>query len=183
MPVSVAADPGRDGSAVPNPHASLRTPRLNVSLLSVETAGFVGATAMFFTFAATDDGGWLDMTDVYLVAGVATWLMSAWSTGMLVRSSRELRWRRSGTADATRSARFNRAMMPYDAVMALSYVSLSSLFAVAGAQDGAPAIVATAIIGGALGAGLHLWSLAANARERKRYKTRRIALSGTGFRW
>ena len=86
IPVSVAADFGGDRAGVGSPYTSLRTPRLDVSLLSVETAGFVGATVTFFTVAANDRSS--SFAPVWAGAGVATLIMSAWSTGLLVRSSR-----------------------------------------------------------------------------------------------
>ena len=133
IPVSVAADFGGDRAGVGSPYTSLRTPRLDVSLLSVETAGFVGATVTFFTVAATDRSS--SFAPVWAGAGVATLIMSAWSTGLLVRSSRELRWRRLGTTDAKRSSRLNRWMIAYDVVMASAYIGLSIPIAVSGAPS------------------------------------------------
>jgi len=181
----------------------LRTPRLDVGLLSFETAAFTGTAVYLFTQAVRESRDEcppdsfcidLDFGPMLGGTGVLSLGMAAWSTALLIHSVRELRWRRANGADRPKSLRRNRLMIPYDSLMTLGYVGFAVPFSIA-PSDERPLPAATAA--GAVMAGLHVWSLVLNAKELKRRKrlgnepmtrktrppAKRIQIMGSGVQW
>jgi len=157
---------------------SLRTPRLDVGLLSVETPMFVGTAVGLFIGAANESKRcpepgdcFFNATGLFVAGGIATTAMTAWSLTLLVRSVRTLRLRRAHAIDDLGSLRFNRRMIAYDTIMSALYGAFGTSLYVAAAQD--PLLVPPA---GAMTAllGLHLWSLVRNIKELKQRKRRGI---------
>ena len=202
LPAVAAAElPNHESDAAVS-STTLQTARLDVGLTSSEAAAFAGSAAWLFVLTAQErrddcssSGLCLDFSPAYAGAAAAMTIGMVGSTAMLVRSSLELRWRKAGAADPRRSARFNRGMISYDAIMTPAYLGLGAAFTTNLAMEGAAGAgyaSLTATTSGLMAA-LHIWSIVRNARELKRRSaseqhatgrpSRRIELTGGGLRW
>jgi hypothetical protein len=195
LPLSVGADATGYVTTDVDPLMRPRTARLDVGLLSFETAAFVGTAVFLFTEAAKekcapDSVFCVDFSRTFNGGGALSLGMAVWSTALQVHWVRELRSRRSNTADHAKSLRRNRLMIPYDSVMTLGYIGLAVSFGLGGAPASPAGTAAFAAM-----AGLHLWSLVLNVKEKKRRTqpdavarephppVRRIQIMGSGVRW
>lgn len=202
IPAVAAAELPNHRSNAAESSTTLRTARLDVGLTASEAAVFAGSAAWLFVLSAQErrddcsSGGLcLDFSSAYAGVAAAMTIGMVGSTAMLVRSSLELRWRKAGTADPRRSARFNRGMISYDAIMTPVYLGLGAAITTSLAMDGAAGAGYASLTATASGlmAALHLWSIVRNARELKRRSgsgrgtsdrsARRIELTGGGLRW
>jgi hypothetical protein len=202
IPAVAAAELPRRPSDTAAAWASLQTARLDVALTSSEAAAFAGSAAWLFVLAGQErrddcsSGGLcLDFSSAYAGVAAAMTIGMVGSTAMLVRSSLELRWRKAGTADRRRSARFNRGMISYDAIMTPAYLGLGAAITTNLAMDGAAGAGYASLTATASGlmAALHIWSIVRNARELKRRsasergtsdrRASHIELTGGGLRW
>ena len=174
---------------------NLQAPRIGIATSTIEGAwNFAGAVTLFTLAGRDDDDDW-NFAGVYAGFGVAALFMSAWSFGHLAGSVKQLRRLRGGNYDLKRSMRYNRAAISYDTVKSISYSAAIIAAAVPDDYDSRDSILAMATTAGVMLA-LHTWSLALNGRQLRRSKQalargeefalqprRRVALSGSGFRW
>lgn len=200
VPISVSADAMGYAASELAPVLHPRTARLDVGLVSFQVAGFAGTAFWLFTEAVREsrydcppDSGFcldFDWGPMFGGTGALSLILAGVSSVLLVRTVRELRWRKAGTAELAKSLSFNRFMIANDALMSIGYAGVTIPFAVF-ANPEERGWTAIAVVGSVM-LGLHVWSLALNGRELRRGKrhrstaradSRRIQALGSGFRW
>ncbi|MGB8331268.1 MAG: hypothetical protein WCE62_14180 [Polyangiales bacterium] len=202
IPNAVDADARGQAKTESDPRISLRTPRLDIGLLSTEAPMFTATAVWLFVLAAQEarydcsQGSFCifpQLTGAYVVTGLATLGMSAWALRLLSRSVGTLRSRRANVIDYDGSIRFNRRIIAYDTIMTGAYLGVGVGVSLGAAQGENRASVTGPILGAAAALlGLHLWSLIRNVKELKHSKrvgidppskARRLKLIGNGVGW